>query len=355
MDYKINDEKTYIPCFTSYDEAVKNIIYILSDSGDAHSDSVHEHCDSGYIHYESRNVCSDFGYTHNHGSHTIKFVNHHVDMDNIINNQPESSVPMLHFKNLNDLPWLYQGFSTRLGGVSTGIYETMNLGFYLEDSAENVRKNFEIIAKAIGVSTENMVYSKQTHTTNVLKVDSARKGMGVVKERDFDNIDGLITDTPELCLVTSFADCIPVVIADVKKHVVASLHSGWRGTVGNITQKAMDIMIRDYGCEAGDCIASVGPGICEDCYEVSSDVAEQFMNAYDEHDYNHIIKNGTFPDKYQLNLLEANRRNLLNAGIPAANISVADICTCCNPGLLHSHRATHGRRGLMCNFVYIKL
>lgn len=340
MDIKINDEITYIPCFTSYEEAVKNIIYMPSDAGCAHSDSEKARFDTGHA--------------DNNSSHTIEFINHNVDMDNIIENQPESGVPMLHFKNLNDLSWLYQGFSTRLGGVSNGIYESMNLGFYLEDSAENARKNFEIIANVIGVSTENMVYSKQTHTTNVLKVGSARRGMGVVKERDFDNIDGLITDTPGLCLVTSFADCISVVIADVKKHVVASLHSGWRGTVGNITQKAMDIMIRDYGCEADDCIASVGPGICEDCYEVSSDVAEQFMNAYDECDYNHIIKNGTSLDKYQLNLLEANRRNLLNAGVLAANISVADICTCCNPRLLHSHRATHGRRGLMCNFVYIK-
>jgi hypothetical protein len=282
----------------------------------------------------------------------IKFINQN-DTGTLLTDNV-AGVPMLHFRKLYEFDWLSQSFSTRLGGVSGGIYESMNLSFNLMDSKENVLNNFKKIAKTIGISVENMVYSKQTHTTNILKVNEHHKGMGIVRDRDFDNIDGLITDRAGVCLVTSFADCIPVIIIDPVKRVVASLHSGWRGTVGNISQRALDIMAEDYGCIKEDCYGFVGPGICQDCYEISSDVADEFKNSYTGEETDVILKNGKNEGKYNLDLLAANRINLANGGIKTCNIFTADLCTCCNPGFLWSHRATGGKRGLMCNFIYIK-
>ncbi len=277
--------------------------------------------------------------------------NNYVDTIFLDNN---NNVPMFHFTELKKYDWLKQSLSTRLGGVSSGIYETMNLSFNLSDSHENVLNNFKIIADSIGIPVENMVYSKQTHTTNVLKIDDHHKGMGIIKDRDYDNIDGLITNVPGICLVTSFADCIPVIIIDPVKKVIASLHSGWRGTVGNISKNAIDIMQADYGCKSEHLLGFIGPGICSNCYEISLDVADKFTNAYSDRQIPLILKPGKSSDKFYLDLLMANRVNLINCGIKPSNIYTADVCTCCNPKLLPSHRATGGKRGLMCNFIYIK-
>lgn len=265
-----------------------------------------------------------------------------------------NNVPMLHFDKIKSMDWVNQSFSTRLGGTSSDIYESMNLSFNLADTHDNVLNNFKIISDSIGIPIENMVYSKQTHTTNILKIDDSHKGMGIVRERCFDNIDGLITNVPGICLVTSFADCIPVIIIDPVKKVIASLHSGWRGTVGNITQQAVNTMISDYGCNTSSLIGFVGPGICMNCYEVSLDVADRFKSSYSKEEAEMILKNGKADDKFYLDLLMANRINLINCGLLSSNIYTADICTCCNPRLMFSHRASGGRRGLMCNFIYIK-
>ncbi len=276
------------------------------------------------------------------------------NLSNTLTLENHNGVPMLHFRKLKDFPWLYQGFSTRIGGVSSGIYESMNLSFNLLDSKEKVLNNFKIVSDTIGIPVDNIVYSKQTHTTNILQIDNSHKGMGIVRDRNFDNIDGLITNLPEICLVTSFADCIPVIIADPVNRVIASLHSGWRGTVGNIARNAVDIMKKNYGCHASDLYGFIGPGICPDCYEVSSDVAGEFAGVYSDDEMALILQNGRTEGKFQLNLLMANRINLINAGLADNNIFTADICTCCNPKLLFSHRASEGKRGLMCNFIYLK-
>lgn len=130
-------------------------------------------------------------------------------MDTVRSVTAENGVPYLRFPMLESESFIEHGFSTRKGGVSTGIYESMNLTFNLEDDPENVSENFRRMAAALHTVPEKMVYSKQTHTTNVLKIEEHHKGMGIVRERDFDNIDGLVTNVPGICLVTSYADCIP--------------------------------------------------------------------------------------------------------------------------------------------------
>ena len=134
-----------------------------------------------------------------------------------------------------------------------------------------------------------MVYSKQTHTTNVLKIEEHHKGMGIVRERDFDNIDGLVTNVPGICLVTSYADRIPLFFADSRDQCIGLSHSGWRGTVGNIAQVTVDALIREYNANPAYIKAVIGPGICRDCYEVSEDVAVQFQKKYLPQEAEHIL------------------------------------------------------------------
>lgn len=277
-----------------------------------------------------------------------------VYMDTVRSVTAENGVPYLRFPMLESESFIEHGFSTRKGGVSTGIYESMNLTFNLEDDPENVSENFRRMAAALHTVPEKMVYSKQTHTTNVLKIEEHHKGMGIVRERDFDNIDGLVTNVPGICLVTSYADCIPLFFADSRDQCIGLSHSGWRGTVGNIAQVTVDALIREYNANPAYIKAVIGPGICRGCYEVSEDVAVQFQKKYLPQEAEHIVTPGKSVGKYQLDLQLANYYNLIHAGIHPEHIAVADVCTCCNSDLLFSHRATKGRRGILCGMMYIK-
>lgn len=267
----------------------------------------------------------------------------------------ENGIPWISYNSLEGYPWLINAFSTRMGGVSTGIYESMNLSFTRGDEPDRVKRNFELFGDAIGIKASQMVYAHQTHTVNVMQVGEAHKGMGVLREREFSEIDGIMTDTPGVCLVTSYADCVPLYFVDPVHRAIALSHSGWRGTIGNICKKTVDEMQRLYGTEARDIIACIGPSVCADCYEVGSDVADEFISAYGaDQDKVVLPHNSGVPGKYQLDLAQANVINMENAGILPEHISVPDLCTCCNDRYLYSHRASKGKRGGLCAFLMIK-
>ena len=265
----------------------------------------------------------------------------------------ENGVPYLRFPMLESESFIEHGFSTRKGGVSTGIYESMNLTFNLEDDPENVSENFRRMAAALHTVPEKMVYSKQTHTTNVLKIEEHHKGMGIVRERDFDNIDGLVTNVPGICLVTFYADCVPLYFVDPVKKAIGLSHSGWRGTVGKIGKVTIELMQKTYGSDPEDIIAAIGPSICRDCYEVSGDVIQQFRESFDEAYWPELFykkENG----KYQLDLWRANERIFTEAGIREDHIAVTNVCTHCNPDILFSHRTTGDKRGNVSAFLALK-
>ena len=176
--------------------------------------------------------------------------------------------------------------------------------------------------------------------------------MGVTRERNFDNIDGLITNEPGVVLVTSYADCVPVFFADPVAHAIGLSHSGWRGTVGNISKSTIDLMCSEYGCKRENIICFIGPSICRDCYEIGEDVAKEFATVYSDDKV--LTKSEITAGKYYLDLHRANYLNLIDSGIPDKNIGITDICTCCNPDILYSHRASKGRRGGLCGFLWIK-
>lgn len=245
------------------------------------------------------------------------------------------------------------GFSTKIGGVSKGIWESMNLSFSRGDDKECVKENFKRFANAIGVQPESLVFSAQTHTTNVRRVEWSDRGKGFGAPLDYTDIDGLITNVPGVCLTTFYADCVPLFFIDPVHRAIGLSHSGWRGTVGRMGQATLDKMQSEYGTKAEDVIAAVGPSICQDCYEVSEDVIQAFRENFDKKHWEELFyrkENG----KYQLDLWKANEIILLEAGVKPEHMAVTNVCTNCNSDLLFSHRATKGERGSLAAFLALK-
>ena len=189
----------------------------------------------------------------------------------------EKGVPYMVFPALEATGVVVHGCSTRLGGVSQGDCATMNFANGRGDDPANIRENFIRMTAALGVAPEQLVLSYQTHTTNIRKVTEEDLGKGYDKERDYREIDGLMTDVPGAMLVTSYADCVPLLFVDPVRRVIASSHAGWRGTVAGMGRRTVEAMVEAYGCDPKDLIVAIGPSICQDCYEVSEDVAEEMI------------------------------------------------------------------------------
>ncbi len=161
-------------------------------------------------------------------------------------------------------------------------------------------------------------------------------------------MDGLITDVRGLVLVTHFADCVPLFFVDTVHRAIGLAHSGWKGTAADMGGCMVKAMREAYGTRPEDLCTAVGPSICGDCYEVGEDVAQRFKR------FQGVLRAGRKPGKYQLDLWEANRQNLLAAGVRREKIAVTDICTCCNSAYLFSHRASQGRRGNLGAFLCLE-
>lgn len=269
-----------------------------------------------------------------------------------------SDLLLLKYPLLEELGIVKHCFTTRIGGVSEGIFGTMNLSFTRGDDKSAVEENYRRLAEAMEVDYENFVFTDQTHTVNVRKVSMADAGKGLVRERDYQDVDGLITNEPGLVLSTFFADCVPLYFVDPVHRAIGMSHSGWRGTVARMGRVTLEAMQRKYGTKPEDVICAIGPSICQDCYEVSWDVAEEFAKQFSGHEQEILMespKNEAIQEqadkKYQLNLWRANEIVLLEAGVKKEHIAVTDICTCCNPDVLFSHRASHGKRGNLGGFL----
>lgn len=242
-------------------------------------------------------------------------------------------------------------FSTRMGGVSEGIYSNMNLSYTRGDRKGAVDENFRRIAGVLGCQLEDIVCSDQTHTTNLRIVTRSDGGKGIVMPKDYTDVDGLLTDEPGLVLATFYADCVPLYFVDTKNRAIGLAHSGWRGTVARMGRCVAEKMNAVYGTKAGDIVAAIGPSICQACYEVSEDVAEAFSKEFRKPGQEQDILIRKDNGKYQLDLWRANEIILTEAGIPSGQIQVTDLCTCHNSEYLFSHRASHGRRGNLGAFL----
>ena len=264
-----------------------------------------------------------------------------------------AGVPFLKYPILEKEGLVEHGISTRLGGVSEGFLGSMNLSYTRGDDPAHVDENYRRIAAAIGVKPEHMVCTHQTHTTNVRIVTREDAGKGVTREKDYTDVDGLITNVPGICLVTFYADCVPLYFVDPVKKVIGMSHSGWRGTVGKIGKVTVELMQKTYGSDPKDILAAIGPSICQDCYEVSEDVIVKFQKSFEEKYWPELFyqkENG----KYQLNLWKANELVFEEAGILKKHIAVTNVCTHCNPDILFSHRTTGNKRGNLSAFLALK-
>ena len=276
----------------------------------------------------------------------MNFVYANEDHSTIINEK--NGVVFITFPKLVKAG-ICHGFSTRIGGVSEGHLSSMNLSFTRGDDPEKVQENFRRIGAAIGFDAKDLVLSSQIHETEIRKVTAKDKGDGIVRET-VSGIDALVTDEAGIPMYTSYADCVPLLFYDSEHHVAGMAHSGWRGTVHKMGQATLDAMHERFGTEAKDVIAAVGPSICQDCYEVSGDVIEEFRAAFPETLHEKLFY-GKPDGKYQLNLWEANHQILLTAGVPEKQIHLPNLCTCCNPDFLYSHRASKGKRGNLAAFL----
>jgi polyphenol oxidase len=270
---------------------------------------------------------------------------------------------------LSKIPWLVYGFSTRNGGVSR-LYGggALNLGFTKQDSRSAVERNRRILLRQLGADDSwPLITLRQIHSDLIHHVDT-------VPEHPLTG-DGLITSTPGILLAIQTADCLPLILADTEQLVIGVFHAGWRGTLKRIAQKGIGEMRRLFATKPEDIKAAIGPGIHSCCYEVGSEVREQFESqfAYAAELFREVKESdpvrekypllfltarapghGELPPKIFLDLAEANRRQLTDAGVLAKNITASELCTACRPDLLFSYRAEKGITGRMMGVAGIR-
>lgn len=261
-------------------------------------------------------------------------------------------LPLFQYPAIEDTGIVKHGFSTRLGGVSEGIFSTLNLSFSRGDDRAAVEENYRRLAVALDVKYESFVFSDQTHTTNVVRVSKEDAGNGLLYPQKFKDVDGMICKEPGVTLTTFYADCVPLFFIDPVQKAIGLSHSGWRGTVGKMGAETIRRMGVEFRTKPEDLICAIGPSICQDCYEISEDVAEEFKKAFKGKEKQLLISRENH--KYQLDLWKANEIVLMEAGVLKEHITTTNICTCCNPTLLFSHRASQGKRGNLGAFLAIK-
>jgi YfiH family protein len=272
---------------------------------------------------------------------------------------------------LKRIPWLVHGFSSRPGGVTTCYgARSLNLGFTKEDDREHVLENRKRLLLALGAETRKkpwpLIVNRQVHSDVIHVVRTPPAGLLVG--------DGLITNLAGVALAVQTADCFPVLLVDTANQIVGAFHAGWRGTVKRIAEKGVGVMRREFGSRSKDIYAAIGPGIQQCCFEVGDDVRQEFESQFSwagelfrdvkssdaiREKYPLLFMNARAPGhgddctKPHLDLREANRRQLIAAGVPAPHISALEGCTACDTRRFFSHRAEKGKTGRMMAVIGI--
>ncbi len=243
---------------------------------------------------------------------------------------------------LLDVSGVNHCFTTKCGGVSCGNIKGLNLGFRVGDDVNAVIQNYKLVAKDMDFPYARITAGRQTHSANIRIITEADAGKGISKESEFMDIDGLVTNVRGLPLVVYYADCVPILLADKTAGVVAAVHSGWRGTVGEIAGNAVKIMAEKFNAKAENIVAAIGPSIGPCCFETGGEVACEF-------DSDLVIEHGN--GKFMVDLWEANERILLKYGLRKQNIDVSEMCTICNRDMLYSYRVDKEATGRMGAFI----
>jgi len=283
----------------------------------------------------------------------------------------ETQSKILHADSLSPLPWLIHGFSTRPNGFSRAYGKRcLNLGYTREDRVRAVKQNRAAFLRQLGAIRKGrewpLVAIRQIHSDLIHCV--AQPAVGLTG-------DGLITQTPGLLLAMLTADCLPVILVDAKRRAVGVFHAGWRGTVRRIVEKGVGEMRRWFGTRPGDLRAAIGPGVHGCCYTVGPEVRTRFESQFEygsklfrEVEESDPVRekypllfltarapgHSELPKKIYLDLVKANRRQLIAAGVAAKHISASPLCTSCRTDLLFSYRAENGVTGRMMAAVGIR-
>jgi len=242
-------------------------------------------------------------------------------------------------------------FTTRIGGVSTGECESLNLGFKRKDSRENVIENYKRVCDALSINMEDMVLSDQVHDIRIKAVNECDRGKGILRSSDIKGFDGLITNKKNVALVTFYADCVPVFIFDPGKTAIGLAHSGWRGTLKEIGREIVVKMGVEYGSRPDDMKVVIGPSIGKCCFEVGDEVVEAFIGEIPwSRDF--ISKNNR--EKWTIDLKGIVKKTLMNCGIKDENIEVSSICTKCSRDIFFSYRGDEGKTGSLAAIMQLK-
>jgi hypothetical protein len=254
-----------------------------------------------------------------------------------------NGIKLLFFENLSPFKTLYHAVTTRTGGVSQIPFKSLNLGLNTDDRYENILANHEALSKALEFDLKYLLSSHQVHGTGILTVNNIPEKTKdpFVLKHSFDGYDAMVTDKPGITLIIRVADCVPIILFDPAKQILAVVHAGWKGTKAEVAAKTVRVMVTQFGSRASDIIAGIGPSIGPCCFNVQKDVADLFFNnAPDAEIY--IKKKGT---GFVIDLREANRSQLIAQGCGEKNIEVSDLCTSCNSNLFFSHRGEKGKTG----------
>lgn len=261
------------------------------------------------------------------------------------------AVEVIVFDNLKQTHMVKHCFTTRHGGVSEGHYASMNMGLNRGEDKGLVLKNYEILGDAMGFSKESYVTSQQTHTTNVRRIMAEDKGKGVLRERGYSDVDGLITNEPNIPLVIFGADCVPVFLLDTKGKAIGMAHCGWMGTGNRMAEHTLQAMIYAFGTDPKDVVAAIGPSIGKCCFQVDAPVVKLFRQNIAFAD-EIIFDDPKELGKYRIDLWETNRRLLSEMGVE--NIEIAGLCTMCDTDRFYSHRKMREDRGVMAGVMELQ-
>lgn len=262
-----------------------------------------------------------------------------------------SSPLFLSHPHWNQIPGLRHGFSTRMGGVSQGAYAALNLKYPTgeNETFEAVSENRRRLGQALELDASRWVACRQCHGAGIQTVDTRHVGRGALAQEDgVPETDGLITADSQVPLLIQVADCLPILLVAPEVHAVGAVHAGWRGTQAQILRRAIERLCAEFGAEPAQIQVAIGPGIGFEQFEVGPEVAEAFADQIDLNDSRLARSKG---DKYQLDLVEINRRQALDAGLPDAAIWSLNRCTVSEPELFFSFRRDGGVTGRLGGLI----
>ena len=287
-----------------------------------------------------------------------------------------NGVKWLTFPVFEEYPELVHAFTTRHGGVSTGEKTSLNFGKGPDETWDNILENYRLLAAALSeeeaersgtggspavMDREHMVRTDQTHTANVLTVTEEHLSMGLLREREYTDIDGLITNRPGIALITSHADCNALFFYDPVRKAIGLAHSGWKGTLQEIGAAVIRQMSAEFGTNPADLIAGIGPALCQTCFEVDEDVAQRFYAKNDtwrqyafQREIGICSETGEERRKHYIDLKSVIRETLRRSGVRDENMYDMGLCSKCRPDLFYSYRGQRGKNGNMVSVMMLK-